>query len=136
MIGYDLDGVLVADVHPITPENLAYRINMLPLFIPSGDYCIVTSRPFEDYSMTVTWALRFLQSNPPVTIYHGDYDVFSDDVAHAFKAKTLLANNIHTYVESNPATVKYLRSAVPECRVLHFAECLAQQFSPLEVGAL
>jgi hypothetical protein len=132
MIGFDLDGVLVADV-TWSPEAVKFRnLGMNPVFIPEGRYAIITSRPnaTED---TETWVKRELSDNPPEKLFSGNTDW---KLSIQYKVKILRENPyIDTYVESDKTTVMELRSAFPDRRILHFSTWINHSIRNLNTPA-
>jgi hypothetical protein len=66
VIGYDLDGVICADVQwdgDVSKEAIdklhQLRDQMYPTFYPSGDFVIITGRPEEDESPTWKWLNKY-----------------------------------------------------------------------------
>jgi hypothetical protein len=117
MIGFDLDGVLVADV-TWTPEIVPFRnLGMNALFVPQGDYVIITGRPKAQVD-TQQWVDRELSSNPPKEVYMGndDWEKSNDYKIHILK----LNPDIEVFVESDEAVVEVLRNVFPERRIIHF----------------
>lgn len=122
VIGYDLDGVLVADFEYYEPviDYLSKRAKMKSLFVPPHPYVIITGRPSDDLAFTVEWAERELHTNKPIKIFHGNHDI---NRAHLYKADVINEFGIEVFIESDKTQVEYLRAAT-KAKVIHFREIL------------
>lgn len=130
MIGYDLDGVLISDLHWPEGMTLEKFLEMRATepyanFVPKGKYCIVTGRNSTDREYTEEWIKRHLASNPPYRLFHDcpDYRQSAE-----YKAKVINQNNIRVFIESDAKQVEYLREHCPNCRVYHFGSFLSETF--------
>lgn len=130
-IGYDLDGVFLSDWY-ITgdiPTMLEQR-KSLPktLFIPDGDYVIVTGRPKGDAEWTQKWIARELTENRPKQIFHQNEDY---DKAKEYKAKVINEEGIEVFIESDLDQVKYLTKKCPKAKIIHFSGLIKGAISKL-----
>jgi hypothetical protein len=121
--GFDLDGVLVADLMFYEPveKYLHNRSLMNALFVPKKPYVIITGRPYTDTAYTIDWALRELKENPPIKIFHGNQDI---NRAHLYKADMINQYGIERFVESDLTQVEYLRLAT-KAKIYHFKELVS-----------
>lgn len=127
MKAYDLDGVLISDLHwdKSTPiEHFLEMRSRIPLanFVPSGDYYIVTGRSASDRKYTESWIEKNLASNPPKKLFHDcpDYRLGAE-----YKAKIINENSILTFIESDMEQVLYLRQHCPNCKIYHFGSLIS-----------
>ena len=123
MIAFDLDGVFIPDFE-ITEENKEQILNIRnktkPLFIPKGEYYIITGRPIEDEHDTLKWIEREFSDNPPIEIFIGA-KTFNDGIK--FKEQILNQHKeITEYYESDQNQCDYLNE---KCKhdiiVYHFS---------------
>lgn len=132
MIGFDLDGVLVSDV-AWTPEIIQFRnTGMNALFVPQGDYVIVTSRPNAEKE-TREWIDRELAGNPPKQVFAKNSDwqrsiEYKVGVLERFPEITI-------FVESDLETVRALRVKFPNRRIVHFKSEISALFGGYYTGS-
>jgi len=121
MIAYDLDGVLVSDVWSLDLEyRIATRNFLKPVFVPQGEYAIITGRHVADARATMEWVALHLQRNPPVALHIGATEGGARASA-AWKIRVLREHpEYRTFVESDEGQYKEIRDALPDTRVLHF----------------
>lgn len=120
-IGYDLDGVFLSDMYVVGDiKTFLEQRKTLPkaLFVPNGDYDIVTGRPSSDMELTHKWVHRELVDNPPKTIHHQNPDL---DKPAEYKAKVINENKYEVFIESDPNQVKQLTKKCPKTKIIHFA---------------
>jgi hypothetical protein len=119
MIGFDLDGVLVSDIdwNSMTIQDYSLRFFMFPLFIPTGDYVIITGRPEEDRLSTLEWVEKFLYGNLPQEVFCKNTDYRK---AELYKASVLNSLNLELYVESSEEQCYYLRKTT-STKIVHFS---------------
>lgn len=127
-IAYDLDGVLVPDCDLIPglgglKEFYQATTYMRPLFVPSGDYWIITARPKEYQYLTDQWCSKYL-NNPPLRLFH-------DPKGYApaeYKARVLNEHpEIQVYIESDQSIADGISKLVTTgCRVIHYATWVAK----------
>ena len=120
MIGFDLDGVLCADMHK--PENptreqvleiVQHRGKFRPLYYPKGDYVIITSRPNEDRQSTIEYIKEHFHQNPPLHIEVNPGKKLSRMESALFKYDACKKLGVSCFVESCEETAKYMRALVP-----------------------
>jgi hypothetical protein len=130
MIGYDLDGVLIGDFksYPdggISEKQIALQV---PLFRPTGEFCIITGRDADLAGYTTVWLDQY--AIYPVRMFHENRGVPNGVY---YKLKILLANpQITSFVESSARQVNILKDGLNgQCHVIHFATWVAQSFGGL-----
>lgn len=129
MIGFDFDGVIVADFKfgGNVERYLKSRNNMFPLFKPEGEWVIVTGRPKHDRPLTEEFCKEHFYSNPPHHIFH-ENENFDNPVK--YKSEIILANDIEIFIESNPIQVLGIQAVVgSRCKVLHFEKVINEALS-------
>lgn len=125
-IGFDLDGVLIADCDRIPnlggPDKFyELAMYMRPLFCPKGEWSIITGRPAQFKSKTIEWVEKYFR-NKPVDIFHG---AKLENPAE-YKAGIIMQHGFEVFVESDPAQANKIRSLVPDSvTVYHFEEFVA-----------
>ena len=120
-IAFDLDGVFLPDCDTIPwlgglEEFYTLTSYMCPVFVPSGDYSIITARKPEFKHITETWIKKYFPL-APLKLYH---DV-SDETPGQYKARILNESDIDIYVESDSGIVEYLRKHTNK-QICHFSE--------------
>lgn len=128
MIGYDLDGVLISDLHwsdGMTLEKFLEMRATVPCanFVPKGSYVIVTGRNSTDVEYTKAWVAKNLSVNMPYKIFH---DCPDHRQAVEYKAKVISQNNISTFIESDAAQAEYLKKHCPNCNVIHLGSFISE----------
>ena len=133
MVAYDLDGIFIPD---LDYENLylkysqkdiiSFRISMFPIFIPRGEYYIITGRPEAELSTTREWLERyFTQADAPVKLFHDNTDWKRSSV---YKATVLNSNkDIKIYYESDKMQVKYINQLLNDkfsCEVIWWNDAI------------
>lgn len=129
-IGYDLDGVLISDLHWPDGMSLEEFLKMraeepYANFVPKGSYVIVTGRNSTDRPYTEAWISKNLASNPPYRLFH---DCPDHSQAAEYKARVINQNGIRIFIESDAKQVEYLKKHCPYCRVYHFGSFLSETF--------
>lgn len=112
MIAYDLDGILVSDLvfenFASIDEFVEQRAKSLcPIFIPTGDWILLTGRPVQDKFSTLLWISTYFCDNLPVKIYHDNPDPRSP-----WKYKLEILNkdeDIDTFIESDVSLYSFLK---------------------------
>jgi len=125
MIGYDIDGVFLPDLDldkcP-AQSDLIYLVTahcIGTLFVPEGEYVLITGRPESIKADTQLWADRVFKQNPPLKIYHDNTD---PNLAAQYKSKVLSENpDITVFIESSKPQVEYLKQHHPDRQILHFS---------------
>lgn len=118
IIGYDLDGIFVNDVdvdESFDAINKFRNWHCRPLFVPDGDFVIVTGRPIIDFDLTIAWLHK--HSVKPVHLFHGNLDLTN---SIQYKADVLNSNpQINLFIESCAEQVEALRQlcSIP---IIHF----------------
>jgi hypothetical protein len=134
VIGYDLDGVLVPDfehIDSITTSNEFYNLLLAvkPLFVPRGDYVIITARDAEHKSATQTWARRHL-TNRPQDIYQSR---LTGETPAEYKCRMLNSRpHIAYYIESSADIVAEMRPNTKYAQVMVWSEYINQQLRTLK----
>ncbi len=134
-IGYDLDGVLVCDL-AIDEKNISvdkikeYHYAMKPLFIPEGDYFIVTSRPVTDREETLAYIKQFFAKNEPKFVVHNR----KPEENRIFFKRDALADimskyEVDLFIESEKAVVDILKAYLPSLKTVWFKDFLRRYFS-------
>lgn len=111
MIAFDIDGVFLSDqdINAANIEDiLRVRSNYLkPLFVPKGDYVLITGRPAQDKEDTQRWVNKFFDRKP-LCVYHENTDMRK---SAQYKAAVLNENkNIHCFLESDRSQAEVIRS--------------------------
>lgn len=121
MIGFDLDGVFVADMEfsGDIQDFLEARHRQKTLFVPKSKYVIITGRPSSDKTLTVQWVDRELSSNPPTSLFHDNTDL---NEAAVYKASVIQSLGVDVFVESDSVQAEVIAGLVPQCRVITFRE--------------
>jgi len=115
MIAYDFDGVLLSDC-----RSGANRMDVLPNFIPEGDYVILSGRNWVGAGDEMReWIECNLRSNLPKRIVCPT-KVGEDYMA--FKLTLLeVSTDIDTFVESDIEVIRFLaKNLKRQVRLLHF----------------
>lgn len=132
MIGFDFDGVLVADMMWNGGEIdkfLQMRNLMYPLFKPQGDQVIVTGRPNSDIDFTSDFVGKYFRENSPKKVFH-DNDSLQN--AAEYKAQVIIDNGIDLFIESDPGQVFMIQAMVGDkCKVIHFEKVIHEAISNL-----
>lgn len=135
-IAFDLDGVLVPDFDQIPgvgglDEFYAMSTYIRPLFLPAGDYYIITARPAEYRSVTWSWCEKYLKPLPS-RLFHER----NNQTAGSYKSQILNENiDIACYVESDPGIVSFLKKNVrSDCEIIHFDQYLRERFAGIIQG--
>jgi len=114
--------VLVSDIifEEDIESHLAKRYLMFPIFRPSGNFCLLTSRPFVDKKLTEEWIEQnFI--NKPCELFHSNS--IEGDPAK-YKIKVLNSNpDITALIESNKEQADTIRRNV-KIPVILFSEFL------------
>lgn len=121
MIGFDLDGVFVADMEfsGDIQDFLEARHRQKTLFVPKSEYVIITGRPSSDRYLTQEWVARELSENPPVSLYH-DNDILEG--AARYKASVIRFLGLDLFIESDSEQADVIAELVPSCHVITFRE--------------
>jgi hypothetical protein len=134
MIAFDLDGVLIPDCNHISAvgdlHDFYVRIasNMIPVFVPQGDFCIITARNKRYRLLTRAWVDRYLLL-PEDCLFH-DCDTQTPSEYKASVLNTM--PQVTHFVESDPYIVDKLRETVTTgCKIIHFSPFAAQMFTNL-----
>lgn len=141
MIGFDLDGVFVNDVH--TPallsgelslqEMLNARKNVVPLFTLFNLSCkvgakpifLISARPALDRQDTDLWLQQhFPEYGGLNLVLRESNDLADDETAAQFKASTIAKFGITKYVESSYTQAIRIAQLQPNCKVIHFSSFL------------
>jgi uncharacterized HAD superfamily protein len=137
LIGLDIDGVLVSDVHPeeswdnIDMSSLYwYRKSAVPFInlakLPRSfaslpdvklHYVLVTGRPAPDAENTKHWLQRFFQDLPH-DLFHCDYDQMTVGGSAEHKSNVVNRLNISLFVESCPEQALSITLNCPTCHVV------------------
>lgn len=133
VIAYDLDGVLLADANvELFPIKDFLRIRSAfpkALFVPKGDYYIITGRPKEDLEYTLAWIENELKSNPPKQVFHDNTDY---RLGAQYKIEVLSnLKEVTMFVESSYEQTVLIRKALQNLLVVHFAEMINGMFDIL-----
>lgn len=133
MIAYDIDGVLLGDIFPSPncslEELLKARVNMAPIFVPDGEYYLITGRPVIDSSGTLQWIKNFFP-NMPNKVFH-DNLYFSRPVE--YKSKVLSEHpEITIFIESDLTQADFLGKKHPEIEVIWFKTLILQSLRNLK----
>lgn len=120
-IAYDLDGVLIPDCNDIPflgglEEFYTLAFYMRPLFIPQGEYSIITARSPTYKALTNKWVDKHL-TNLPKTIFHNIQDITPEE----YKADVINNEQIAVYVESDLSIVNYLKINT-SANIIYFSE--------------
>lgn len=125
-IAYDLDGVFLSDfIIAGTVEDMVNQRLSLPraLFVPEGDYDIVTGRPIEDQHLTYAWVDRELSGNPPQTIFHGNTNITRPE---EYKAWVINFKQYDVFIESDPLQATTLSSLCPNTNIILFPNLITK----------
>jgi hypothetical protein len=131
MIGYDLDGVLVPDLdledtpyHPLMNEFRCKRLK--PLFVPSGEFVIITGRPISDHKMTSYWVEKNLPGCVGLWMNDG---IINDAVTWKVSQinlwnsiQTIESRKITTFIESDDKQVDILSEKCYDTHIVHFSD--------------
>ena len=128
-IAFDLDGVFIPDCDriPFLGGQIAfYELAhfMRPLFLPQGEWDIVTARPARFKTMTEKWVNQHF-GNKPQNLWHGA--ILEDP--WVYKAEVINEQKYDIYVESDHNIVMKLRARCPNTTVIHLATFLAGEFA-------
>lgn len=131
MIAYDFDGIFISDIIFIgnlkVPE---YTINTLPLFQPTGDYCIITSRAEKDKEYTFTFIDDKFKIKP-VRVFH---KCCNPSFGAQYKTKVLNENpDITVFIESCKTQYEYIKKNLTrtDCKVIHFSTLIQDTIGTL-----
>jgi hypothetical protein len=133
MIFYDFDGVFLSDCEYGLDgiEGVKYlemrRDFPRPIFVPRGEYGIITGRNKTDYEYTKEYIDKWFPT-PPKVIYH---DCFDYRVGREYKASVINKHNIKVFVESCPSQAGYLTDNCPSCKIIIFRELINEVLSKL-----
>jgi hypothetical protein len=133
-IGFDLDGVFVADYTEFTtgdglgelsPKQI---VQVTPIFKPTGNFYVITGREAALKNVTLKWFNE--HGIKPKGLFHDNVG-FRNGMQ--YKLKVLNENpHITTYIESSERQVKFLQeNLATSCRVIHFAKWIAQHLKNL-----
>jgi hypothetical protein len=134
---FDLDGVFVPDLafHKASideEETMLYvrHNHMHPIFVPTGEYGIITGRPIIDKPHTMKWIDEFFD-NKPAALYHENTNF---NKASQYKVDVLTALydmgiEVDTFVESNEVQSKYISKHCPFIKVVWFEEFIRESLS-------
>jgi hypothetical protein len=131
-VGFDLDGVLVPDfILSEDPEqknlNIATMLAARKLIAPICDPIerlsnrgripyIITSRPARDTEATRAWVAEWFPEFPLSNLFIRTDDTIATTMeAAAFKAKVILEQGIHYYVESDPSQISLINEILRGC---------------------
>ena len=133
MIAFDFDGVFIPDFDKIPmlggiEEFYEMTQFIQPIFIPKGRWSILTGRIHHYLKYTKSYSDKYFSDNKPTTIYH---DRGLHEKPHEYKARILQEYDaqILMYVESDPFTVEYIQSKVPNCSVYLFKEFISSELA-------
>jgi hypothetical protein len=120
IVGFDLDGVLMSNVlyqdDTFSEVNIFRNTFLLPMFIPTNPYILITGRPTEDQPLTLKWLTE--RNLTPLQVYHENKDMKNQAV---YKASVLNSrSDIGLFVESSKLQSDFLRKTVKNTRILHF----------------
>jgi FMN phosphatase YigB (HAD superfamily) len=124
LIGFDLDGVLIPD-HSGEGTLEEYFEARVKIFKPLFDLrkldnvCVVTGRPFSDYSETLKW---FNKHIPGVKLFHSNPDIKK---AKYYKEKVINENGIKIFFESDLEQVEHLRKNT-DAEIIHWETFLLE----------
>lgn len=132
MIGYDIDGILAPDI--VFNESMFGEVEevrtywMKPLFIPEGEYVLITGRPACDAVNTMRWVDHFFRDNTPQSVYHDNVDPLKPEL---YKMKVLKDNpSIDIFIESDFETTQFLRRQLKnKCLIIHYATMVRQSIN-------
>jgi len=128
LIAFDLDGVFITDFdqieHLSTSEFNYLRSHTKPLFHPTGEFYIVTSRGPEHMSATTEYCQKFKELPREVFVNVKDLDPIE------FKIQILREHpEITTFVESDANVVMTLKREFSKLNVIYFSEFLELSFN-------
>ena len=139
MLGFDFDGVIVSDTYFAPAERNAgvihpVRDRMRPLFVPSGEYFILTSRFDVSREHTCAFINAHMSSNPPAFVCHERNPQERDFEYKVRCLSDLRARGVvvDAYVESDLATVQRLKEALPGLNVVHFSVFVVEKLKCLQ----
>ncbi len=130
-VAFDLDGVLVPDFDKIPnlgglDEFYAMTTYINPIFIPNGDYYIITARPAQYRPITWAWCEKYLDPMPKQLFHERN-----QETSGKYKSTILNENlDISFYIESDPGIVSYLKKNVrSDCEIIHLSDYLSNHFN-------
>ena len=139
MLGFDFDGVIVSDTYFAPTERNAgvihpVRDRMRPLFIPSGEYFILTSRFDISREHTCAFINAHMSNNLPSFVCH-ERNLQERDFEYKIRCLAELVARgtvVDAYVESDSVTVQRLKEAIPSLNVVHFSDFVVEKLKCLQ----